>query len=62
MRHVAGIGMLLLGLAGCQSLPAVVRIEVDGSTLEFKKKEPPVPEQPAPEPPAPDGGPDAPPR
>jgi hypothetical protein len=47
MRRFAGIGMLLLGLAGCQSLPAIVRIEVDGSTLEFKKK---VPEpEPAPE-------------
>ena len=55
MRHLAGIGLLLLGLAGCQSLPALLRIEVDGSTLEFKKKEPPAPEPPA-EPPAPEGG------
>lgn len=60
MRHIAGIGMLLLALAGCQSLPSIVRIEVDGSTLEFKKKEPPAPEPPAPEPPAPEGGADAP--
>jgi hypothetical protein len=45
MRRFAGIGMLLLALAGCQSLPAIVRIEVDGSTLEFKKKVPePEPE------------------
>lgn len=57
MRHVAGIGMLLLALAGCQSLPALVRIEVDGSTLELKRKVPPAPEAP---PPAPDGGADAP--
>jgi hypothetical protein len=60
MRHIAGIGMLLLGLAGCQSLPALVRVEVDGSTLEFKKKEPPAPEQPASEPPAPDAAADVP--
>ncbi|HYD13210.1 MAG TPA: hypothetical protein VEC11_10220 [Allosphingosinicella sp.] len=49
MRRLAGIGIMLLGLAGCQSLPALVRIEVDGSTLEFKKKVPPAPEPPAPE-------------
>jgi len=47
MRHIAAIGMLMPALAGCQSLPALVRIEVDGSTLEFKKKVPPAPE-PAP--------------
>lgn len=45
MRHLAGIGLLLLALGACQSLPAIVRIEVDGSTLEFKKK---VPEASAP--------------
>ena len=60
MRHLAGIGMLLLGLAGCQSLPALVRIEVDGSTLEFKKKVQPAPEPPVVEPPAPDGDADVP--
>ncbi len=49
MRQFAGIGIMLLGLAGCQSLPSIVRIEVDGSTLEFKKKLPPVPDLPAPE-------------
>ena len=47
MRRIAGIGIMLLGLAGCQSLPAFIRIEVDGSTLEFKKK-PPAPETPPP--------------
>lgn len=57
MRRFAGIGIMLLALAGCQSLPAFVRIEVDGSTLEFKKKEPPAPEPPASEP---DSGADAP--
>lgn len=44
MRRIAGIGIMLLGLAGCQSLPSILRIEIDGSTLEFKKKEPPAPE------------------
>lgn len=43
MRRFAGIGIMLLVLAGCQSLPALLRIEVDGSTLEFKKR-PPAPE------------------
>ena len=49
MRRIAGIGIVLLGLAGCQNLPAFMRVEVDGSTLEFKKKVPPAPESPAPE-------------
>jgi hypothetical protein len=49
MRRLAGIGIILCALAGCQSIPSVIRIEVDGSTLEFKKKAPPAPEPPAPE-------------
>lgn len=48
MRRAACIGFLLCALAGCQAIPAVIRIEVDGSTLEFKKKEPPAPDAPAP--------------
>ena len=44
MRRLAGIGIVLLGLAGCENLPANLRVEVDGSTLEFKKKVPPTPE------------------
>ncbi|HTU11426.1 MAG TPA: hypothetical protein VMG08_11075 [Allosphingosinicella sp.] len=48
MRHFAAIGLMMLALAGCHSLPAVVRIELDGTTLEFKK-EPPAPEDSAPE-------------
>ena len=59
MRRFAGIGIMLLALAGCQNLPAFMRIEVDGSTLEFKKKVPPAPEPPAPEP-EPDNGAEAP--
>lgn len=47
MRLRACLGMMLPALAGCQSLPSAIRIEVDGSTLEFKKKEaPPGPEAP----------------
>jgi hypothetical protein len=46
MRRYVGIGLMLLALAGCETLPAVVRIDVDGSTLEFKKKVPPAPEPP----------------
>ena len=42
MRRMAGIGIVMCALAGCQSIPSVIRIEVDGSTLEFKKKEPPA--------------------
>ena len=49
MRRMAGIGIMLCTLAGCQSIPSVIRIEVDGSTLEFKKKEPPTPAPPVPE-------------
>ena len=47
MRRFAGIGFMLLALGGCQSLPDIVRVEVDGSTLDFKKKEPPATEAPA---------------
>ena len=48
MRRLAGIGTLLFVLAGCWSLPSLVRIEFDGATLEYKKKLPPAPEPPAP--------------
>ena len=48
-RLVSSFALLivLLGLAGCQGIPSVIRIEVDGSTLEFKKKVPPAPPAPA---------------
>jgi hypothetical protein len=58
MLRFVGTGFMMLALAGCQNLPALVRIDVDGSTLEFKKKEPASP-PPAPAP-APDNGADAP--
>lgn len=49
MRRLAGIGIMLLALAGCQTLPALVRIEVDGSTLELRKKVPDAAEPTAPD-------------
>ena len=48
MRRLAGIGIIMCALGGCQSIPSVIRVEVDGSTLEFKKKGP-VAEPTAPE-------------
>ena len=33
MRRLAGIGIIMCVLAGCQSIPSVIRIEVDGSGL-----------------------------
>jgi len=59
MRRFVGIGFILPALAGCQNLPALVRIDVDGSVLEFKKKESAAPPAPALAP-APDNGADAP--
>lgn len=56
MRRSFVIGTMLPILAGCQSLPALVRIEVDGSTLSFEKKATEAPTPPAP----PEGGDDAP--
>ena len=50
MRRIAGIGIITLVLAGCQALPSLVRIDVDGSTLEFKKKVPPAPDAATPAP------------
>ena len=50
MRRFAGTGFMLLALAGCQGLPGLVTIDVDGSTLEFKKKVPPPPPPAAPVP------------
>lgn len=42
MRRFVGICPIMLALAACQNLPGFARIEVDGSTLEFKKKVPPA--------------------
>jgi hypothetical protein len=44
MRHLASLALVALALCACSTIPSVIRIEVDGSTLEFKKKEPPAPE------------------
>jgi len=55
MRLRACLGGLMLGASACAQIPGETRIDVDGSTLEFKKK----PAPPAP-PPAPAPQPDAP--
>ena len=57
MRLRACLGIMLLGLSACQALPSIVRIEVDGSILQFQKKpEPPAPDTPTPSQPAGDDG------
>lgn len=38
MRHLASLAFLMLALSACATIPSVIRVEVDGSTLEFKKK------------------------
>ena len=59
MRLRACLGGLVLGASACAQIPGEIRIDVDGSTLEFKKK--PAPPAPAPaSAPAPAPEPDAP--
>lgn len=41
MRLEAGIGLLLLALAGCAHQPERVTIEIDGYRVEIGKKESP---------------------
>ncbi len=54
MRLIACSGIILLALGACTNLPKSIRIEVDGSTVEFKKNpaveaaEPGPAERPAP--------------
>lgn len=43
MRFMASLGIILLGVGACARLPEIVRIDVDGSTVEFKKKPDPAP-------------------
>ena len=38
MRLRACLGGLVLGASACAQIPGEIRIDVDGSTLEFKKK------------------------
>jgi hypothetical protein len=45
MRLMTCLGLILLG--GCAQLPDAVRVDVDGSSVEFKKK-PTVPPPPPP--------------
>jgi hypothetical protein len=43
MRHKASLVILALALCACATIPAFIRLDVDGSTVEYKKKpEPPV--------------------
>ena len=50
MRLRACLGAILLGLGGCAHLPAYLMVDVDGSTVAFKKKLPPVEDGAAPAP------------
>jgi hypothetical protein len=56
MRLRTCLGAILLGLSACvgfpDTIPNAVRIDVDGSSLEFKKK--PAPDAPVPPARAPD--------
>jgi hypothetical protein len=49
MRLRVCLGLVLLGLSACETLPTLVRVEIDGGSIEVKRK----PDAPAPaEPPA----------
>lgn len=52
MRLRTCLGIIALALGACATLPEQVRIEVDGSTVEVKRKPDPPAPVPAP-PPAP---------
>lgn len=41
MRLSACLGIVLLATGGCAHIPEVIRLEVDGSTVEIKKRPPP---------------------
>jgi hypothetical protein len=47
MQLRACLGLILLGLGGCAHIPASLRLDVDGTTVEFKKKVPPAEENEA---------------
>lgn len=38
MRLWTCLGLAVLGLCACAQIPALLRLDVDGSTLEYKKK------------------------
>ena len=42
MRTCFCLAILLLGAAGCAALPQTVRVDVDGTSVTFKKKQEPV--------------------
>ena len=56
MRLRTCLGIAVLGLGACTTLPELVRIEVDGNSVEVKRKPglPPPPPAPVPPPPAAD--------
>jgi hypothetical protein len=61
MRLRTGLcGLLLAILAGCETIPETVKIEVDDRLIELKRKPPPVPAAnsipPAPDPNADEAG------
>lgn len=38
MRLRACLGIVLLASGGCAHIPEIIRLEIDGSTVEIKKK------------------------
>ena len=48
MRLTACLGVVLLGASACTHLPANLRVDLDGNSVEFRKK-PVAPEAPQPE-------------
>ena len=44
MRLRAGMGLVLLALGACAHIPERIFVDIDGSTIEIKKKEPLAPE------------------
>jgi starvation-inducible outer membrane lipoprotein len=41
MRHKASLIILAFTLCACATIPAFIRLDVDGSTVEYKKKQEP---------------------
>lgn len=51
MRLRACLGTIALGLSACANLPELVRIQVDGNSIEVKRKPDPPAPAPVPTPP-----------
>lgn len=57
MRLRVCLGSALLATGACSTLPGTIRVDVDGNSVEVRRKPeapPPAPPAPAPETPAPD--------